>query len=88
MFFEKKEFVVIDGIRYDISNPTQVEMYRSKEKMVEIYNKLDPDDLERTLTFDSYIAWRKELIALLKEWDKYYMQHCKNGYLEQSVIHA
>jgi hypothetical protein len=39
------------------------------------------------MTHDTYISWKKDLIKLLKEWDKLYMKHIKSGYLEMNVIH-
>lgn len=87
MFFEKCEKKSIDGVTYDITNNTQVEIWNCKSKIVEIFNYLDPGMMEMQLTHETYISWKKELIKLLKEWDKLYMKHIKSGFVEMNVIH-
>ena len=37
---------------------------------------------------DNYISWRKDLIKLLKDWDRLYLKHIKSGYIEMSAIHS
>lgn len=39
------------------------------------------------LTHETYISWKKELIKMLKEFDKMYLKHIKNGYIEMNNIH-
>jgi hypothetical protein len=90
MFFEKvqqdgKKF--IDGVTYIISNNSQVEIWNCKSKIVEIYNYLDPGMMEMQLTHETYVSWKKELIKMLKEWDKLYIKHIKSGYIEMNTIH-
>jgi hypothetical protein len=46
MFFEKVEKKQIDGVWYDITNNTQVEIWNCKSKIVEIFNYLDPGMME------------------------------------------
>jgi hypothetical protein len=46
MFFEKCEKFAIDGRTFEITNNTQVEIWRCKEKLVDIYNYFDPDMLD------------------------------------------
>jgi hypothetical protein len=82
MFFEKCEKFFIDGITFDITMGTSVEIWNCKEKLVEIFNAFDID-IDET----KYVSWRKELIKLLKEFDKLYVKHIKSGYILQNEIH-
>ncbi len=43
--------------------------------------------MEMQLTHETYISWKKELIKMLKEWDKMYLKHIKSGYVEMNKIH-
>lgn len=43
--------------------------------------------MEMQLTHETYISWKKDLIKMLKEWDKLYMKHTKSGYVEMNNIH-
>lgn len=87
MFLEKGEKKLIDGITYDISNNTQVEIWNCKQRIVDIFNYLDPSMMEMQLTHETYISWKKELIKMLKEWDRIYLKHIKSGYIEMNNIH-
>jgi len=40
------------------------------------------------LTAETYVAWRKETVKLLKEWDKMYIKHEKTTNKEIAAIHA
>jgi hypothetical protein len=33
-------------------------------------------------------SWRKDLIKILKEFDKLYCTHIKSGYVEMNAIHT
>jgi len=88
MFLEKCEKKAIDGTTYEISNNTQVEIWNCKTKIVEIFNCLDPGMFEMSITPDTYVSWKKELIKHIKEWDKMYTKHIKSGYVEMSAIHS
>lgn len=81
MFFEKCEKFTIDGVTFDITNATGVEIWNCKEKLVEIFNYFENDSLEMNLSETTYQTWRKELIKLLKEFDKLYVKHIKSGYI-------
>ena len=37
---------------------------------------------------DNYVAWRKESVKLLKEWDKMYVKHEKTTNKELGAIQA
>lgn len=87
MFLEKCEKKTIDGVTYEITNNTQVEIWNCKSKIVEIFNYLDPSMMEMQLTHETYITWKKDLIKLLKEWEKLYMKHIKSGFVEMNHIH-
>lgn len=87
MFFEKLEKKSIDGTTYEISNGTQVEIWNCKQMINDIYNTIDPSMMEISLNADSYTTWKKDLIKLLKEFDKLYVKHIKSGFVEMNAIH-
>jgi hypothetical protein len=41
MFFEKVETILIDGVKYILTNAAQVELWTCKTKIVDIYLALD-----------------------------------------------
>jgi len=43
--------------------------------------------MNMTLNAETYTTWRKDLIKLLKEFDKLYVKHIKSGYVEMNAIH-
>jgi hypothetical protein len=43
--------------------------------------------MEIALNPDSYTTWKKDLVKMLKEFDKLYTKHIKSGYVEMNVIH-
>lgn len=88
MFFDKKEKMTIDGITYDISNETMFEHWNSKEKLVEICNMFEQDYMDMNLNENTYQTWRKDLIKLLKEFDKLYVKFVKSGYIVMNNIHT
>lgn len=88
MFLEKCEKIAIDGTTFDITNTSQVELWNCKDQIVQIYNFFDDGMIESTQTAETYLTWRKDLIKLLKEWDRLYMKHMKSGYVEMSAIHS
>jgi len=49
---------------------------------------VDPGMMEISLNADSYTTWKKDLIKLLKEFDKLYTKHIKSGYVEMNAIHT
>ena len=87
MFFDKCEKKSIDGTNYEISNGTQVEIWNCKQLLFQIYNVIDSDMMNITLNVDSYATWKKELVKMLKEFDKLYMKHIKSGFVEMNAIH-
>ena len=62
MFFEKTETVTFDGHTYEVTPGARNETYNSKLALVEIYNQLDPENMDLQLTFDTYLSWKKDLI--------------------------
>ena len=53
----------------------------------DIYNTIDPSMMEISLNADSYVTWKKDLVKLLKEFDKLYIKHIKSGFVEMNLIH-
>ena len=87
MFFDKCEKKSIDGTNYEISNGTQVEIWNCKQLLNDIYTTVDPGMMEISLNADSYNTWKKDLVKLLKEFDKMYVKHIKSGFVEMNAIH-
>ena len=87
MFFDKCEKKVIDGVSYEISNATQVEIWNCKQLLNDIYTAIDPGMMEISINSDSYLTWKKDLVKLLKEFDKMYVKHIKSGFVEMNAIH-
>ena len=87
MFFEKCESLNIDGKVYDISNGAMVDMWNCKEACVGIYNMLESGTMDMECTFETYTAWKKDLLKACKEWDKLYVKHIKAIYPEMNGIH-
>jgi hypothetical protein len=88
MFFSKVEKTTIDGVLYEISNSCQVEIYNCKETVTNIFIALDPGNFEIHMTVENYLTWKKELVSLLKTFDKLYTKHIKMGYVEMNAIHS
>jgi hypothetical protein len=44
--------------------------------------------MEGECNFDSYTSWKKDLMKMLKEWDKMYTKHMKSIYPEMNKIHT
>ena len=82
MFFEKKEKVEIDGTYYEVSNGAMVDHFTCKEAIVDLRNYIDPETREMSLTPDTMNSWKKDLVKMLKEWDKCYVKHAKSTYPE------
>ena len=87
MFFAKVESINIDGTLYEISNGAMVDTWNCKESLVEIFEYLDPSRVEPECNSETYVSWKKELMKMLKEWDKVYNKHMKSVYPEMNKIH-
>lgn len=87
MFFEKCETIKIDGTAYEISNGAQVDMWNCKGAICEVYAFLDAGTVDMNCAFDTYQQWKKDLLKLLKEWDKLYVKHMKAIFPEMDKIH-
>ncbi len=46
MFFEKTETVTFDGHTYEVSPNARFETYNSKVALVDIFNMLDPENMD------------------------------------------
>lgn len=87
MYFEKKEEVIIDGNKYQISMGAMNDTFDCKEKFTDIYNKFEPDMFNDECQYNNYTAWKKEIVKMCKEWDKAYLKHVKSFYAEMNTIH-
>lgn len=88
MYFAKVEKTSIDGVGYEISNASQVEIWNCKTAINDIYIALDPSMFDMNITVENYLPWKKELVAKLKAFDKLYTKHMKAGYIEMNAIHT
>lgn len=77
MFFLKKDEIKICGTTYPISNACQVDCYNSKQALITSVCLVLSNDQVGALDPDNYVAWRKELIKALKDWDKTMTNHIK-----------
>ena len=75
MYFEKKEVVSIDGVKYEVPNSCMTDHFACKEMLSDIYLLFDQDALSQDRTAENYTSWKKDLVKKLKEWDKAYLKH-------------
>jgi hypothetical protein len=88
MFFERAEIIKIDGKDYPISNASNIDHFNCKQHLCGIWQvQFDPSKIE-SLNPDDYVAWRKESVKMLKEWDKMYVKHEKTTNKELGAIIA
>ena len=81
------ENINIDGTLFEISNGAMVDTWNCKESLVEIYEYLEPGRVDGECNFENYMGWKKDLMKMLKEWDKAYNKHMKSIYPEMNKIH-
>ena len=93
MFFEKltdtPPTFMIDGVKYAFENTHVTEIWNCKEAIVDIFNYLDPEMLDTSRDCQNYLAWKKDLVKKLKEWDKVYAKHSssKGAYKHYAGVH-
>lgn len=86
MFFERAEVIKIDGREYPISNASNIDHFNCKQHLCGIWQvHFDHGNVEG-ISADTYVAWKKEAIKLLKEWDKMYVKHEKTTNKELGEI--
>ena len=73
MFFQKVESITIDGIPFTLTMEAKVELWNCKEALVNIYNKVEDSLMEMELNETNYGSWKKDLVKMLKDWDKWYI---------------
>jgi hypothetical protein len=86
MFFERAEIIKIDGNSYPISNASNIDHFNCKQHLCSIWQVHFEASKIEGLNPDDYIAWRKEAVKLLKEWDKMYVKHEKTTNKELGQI--
>lgn len=87
IFFTKNQEKTIDGTTFTVTNDTKVHIWNSKQAIANIEIHLDPEMFETTLTPESLNTWRKDLIKLLKDFDKLYVQHIKPSTKSKQYSH-
>lgn len=85
MYFERNEFIIIHGIRYDVSNSAQVDHYKCRETLQAIWNLADSEAIA-DYQKENYAQNKKELIRQLKEFDKLYVKHGKKGGTNEELM--
>lgn len=74
MFFERivvegEKTITIDGNVYTVTSAANVDVFNCKMHLVTgVFAPLSPDSVDG-LAAETYVAWRKELVANLKKWD-------------------
>lgn len=79
---EQKRFY-IDGNMYIITNAADIDHFNCKQKVYEIF---DQKIKERSLEPATFQSWKKELVKVMKDFDKMYVKHAKNTNPELSKI--
>ncbi len=87
MFFLKKEEIKICGTTYPISNACMVDSFNCKMHLITGVCFQLSGDTVNNLDQDTYLAWKKEAVKALKEWDKMYLKHQKTINPEVLAIH-
>lgn len=77
----------IDGITYDLTAVAANDTFKYKSCLVDVYNYLDPENMELECTFENYTGWKKELLKVLKTWDQAYVKHMKQPHQEMAKLH-
>lgn len=88
MFFNRAEIIKIDGKEYPISNSSNIDHFNCKSHLITFWILHWETSKIEELNPDNYVAWRKESVKLLKEWDKMYVKHEKTTNKELGAIQA
>ena len=75
-----------NGIKYIISNNANNDTYACRGTVCNLWNHMSPD-IVGELDMDNYTTWRKELVNILKDWEKKYHKHAKQVNPEMNAIH-
>lgn len=86
MFFERCETIRIDGKLYEVSNASNVDHFNCKMALCGLWQVTFSSDAIADLSVDNYVAWRKETVKALKDWDKMYVKHEKTTNKELGAI--
>ena len=63
-----------NGITYQISNGANNDTYACRGTICNLWTHCAPDTIAE-LDADTYATWRKELVNILKDWEKKYHKH-------------
>lgn len=79
----------IDGVKYKISMPANVENFNCRSALFEIHGAFEENKLSMDLTPENFQTWKKELQKAIKSWDGCYNKHIKTKiYDEMAAIHT
>lgn len=84
----QEDFIVIDGVTYEVSNSANQDHFDCKEKFLNIFQMLEQYYDDDALSPDTLQAFKKELISKLKEFERKYTKHCKTTNPLLAAIHA
>lgn len=59
-------------------------MFNCKTNLYEMHSYLKEIDARDA---ETYVSWKKELVKILKEFDKMYVKHVKTTFVEMNKIH-
>ena len=79
----QEDFIVIDGISYEVTNSANQDHFDCKEKFMNIFQHLEQYYDGEELSADNLASFKKELISKLKDYERKYVKHVKttNGLL-------
>ena len=79
----QEDFIVIDGISYEVTNSANQDHFACKETFMSIFQLLEQYYDSDELNPDNLAAFKKELIGKLKDYERKYVKHVKttNGLL-------
>ena len=87
MFFVRDPTIKIDGVTYEVSNGATVDTWNCKTKLCDLWQLLNDDTFENEIVIDRYVAFKKEIIKELKDFDRKYVAHAKKINPEINKIH-
>ena len=92
MFWERGEAIRIDDQVHEISNFANVDHFNCKQALCMIWQVQISPEAFADLNSDTWVAWKKETVKSLKEFEKMYVKHEKvtnkelGGYIALSFI--
>lgn len=72
------DIMEIDGNQYEVTNSANTDHFNCKEQFLNIIMKIEEGfDEDTPLSWETFGSWKKELMSMLKDFDKKYVKHSK-----------